>query len=150
MARGDDSPAIPLPRAGRYRFLPVLSSEWTPSGGEASLEWIMAPQENVGRRSPSWFSFVARRGRGPSGSFGALGAATAEVVPAGPFLLGGMAEIWRDPLHGPGGGARLRARLDRGPLRGLYFDLGVKSQGYWVGQPATPGPYGAIGLVFAP
>jgi len=145
-ARGDDTAAVPLPRAGRFHFLPVLSSQWTPSGGGASLEWIMAPAGPLART----FSFVARRGRGPSGAFAALGASAEDIVAAGRFRLGGAAEAWHDPRGGLGGGARLRARLERGFLRGLYFDLGVKSQGYWIGQPATPGPYAAVGLLYLP
>ena len=96
------------------------------------------------------FSFVVRRGAGPSGAFGALGAAAEDIISAGRFRLGGAAETWHDPRNGLGGGARLRARLTRGPLRGLYFDFGAKSQGYWIGQPATPGPYAAVGLLFIP
>src|SRR5437773_1531519 len=72
-ARGDDTAAVPLPRAGRLHFLPVLASEWTPSGGGASLEWIMAPARPTAGSAPPprarTFSFVARRGRGPSGAF---------------------------------------------------------------------------------
>ncbi len=147
-ARGDGAPALPLPRAGRYRFLPILSTEWTPTGGQTSLEWAMAPRAPAAGQRPPRFSLIARRGRGPSGSFGALGAAADDLISAGPLFLGGMAEVWHDPLHGLGGGARLRARLHRGPCAGLYFDLGLKSQGYWIGQPATPGPYGAVGLVY--
>jgi hypothetical protein len=149
-ARGDDSPPLPLPHAGRYRFLPVLSSEWTPSGGGTSLEWIMAPATRPPApptTAPRTFSFVARRGRGPSGPFGAIGAAAEDLLPAGRFSLGGAAELWHDPRNGPGAGARFRARLARGHLRGLYFDLGVKSQGYWIGQPAGAGPYVAVGLI---
>jgi len=153
-ARGDDTAAVPLPRAGRFHFLPVLSSEWTPSGGGASLEWIMAPARPPAGAATvpraRTFSFVARRGRGPSGAFAALGATAEDIVPAGRFRLGGFAEAWSEPRGGLGGGARLRARLVRGVLRGLYFDLGVKSQGYWIGQPATPGPYAAAGLVYLP
>jgi hypothetical protein len=139
--------ALPLPRTRRHRFLPILSSEWTPSGGQTSIEVVMAPLVSGARRT-SWFSFVARRGRGPSGAFGALGAAAEDLLIAGPFSLGGMAEIWHDPRGGAGGGARLRARLARGALRGLYFDFGVKSQGYFPGQPSTPGVHAAFGLVF--
>jgi len=157
--RGDDSPPLPLPRIGRYRFLPLLSAEWTPSGGETSLEWVMAPiassplgvagpGADAGSRSPRWLSFVARRGRGPSGAFGALGAASSEAIAIGSLALGGMAEIWRDPRNGLGGGASLRARFRHGFLRRFYLDLGVKSQGYWVGQPATPGPYGGFGILY--
>lgn len=149
-ARGDEASALPLPRSGRFRHLPVLSAEWTPSGGQTSIEWILAPLD----RSPSppgraarTFSFVARRGSGPAGAFGALGAGGEDLVSAGRWALGGAAEIWHDPRGGPGGGARLRARLTRGYLRGLYFDAGAKSQGYWIGQPAGPGPYVAVGLV---
>ncbi|HKN48377.1 MAG TPA: hypothetical protein VJ144_10445 [Candidatus Polarisedimenticolia bacterium] len=165
-ARGDGSPALPLPDAGRFRFLPLFSSEWTPSGGETSLELAMAPDTPAVARSdparrdstgrdrarhfPPWFSFVARRGRGPSGSFGALGAAADDLSRAGRFSLGGMAEIWHDPRNGLGGGARLRARLLNGYLRDVYFDLGVKSQGYWIGQPATAGVYAAVGLRIEP
>jgi len=159
-ARGDDTSAVPLPRAGRFRFLPVLSSEWTPSGGETSLEWIMAPVDRAATGGPArpaaslamrparTFSFIARRGRGPSGAFGALGVAAEDFLTARRFAVGGAAEIWDDPRNGFGGGARVRARLIRGYMRGLYFDLGLKSQGYWVAQPATPGPYLALGLLF--
>jgi hypothetical protein len=151
-ARGDRSPPLPLPRIGSRRFLPILSAEWTPSGGEASLEWVMAPALAPAPEEPlrSWFSFVARGGGGPSGTFGALGAASGEALPAGPFLLGGAVEAWRDPVHGVGGGARVRARLSRGTLAGFYFDVGVKSQGYWIGQPATPGMFAAAGIRFVP
>jgi hypothetical protein len=145
-ARGDDTATVPLPRAGRFHFLPVLSSEWTPSGGGASLEWIMAPAGPPART----FSFVARRGRGPSGAFATLGASAEDLLPVGSFRLGGAAEAWHDPRGGLGGGARVRARLARGTLRGLYIDLGVKSQGYWIGQPAAPGPYAAVGLLCLP
>jgi hypothetical protein len=162
--RGDDTAPVPLPRAGRFRFLPVLSSEWTPSGGEASLEWIMAPVDaappaQAPASPPSsgftmararTFSIVARRGAGPSGAFGALGAAAEDIMTAGSVILGGAAELWDDPRNGLGGGVRLRARLARGSLRGLYFDVGAKSQGYWIGQPATAGPYGAVGLLLTP
>jgi len=152
-ARGDDTSPLPLPRAGRFRMLPALSSEWTPSGGETSLEWIMAPAGGApvaDAPSARTFSFVARRGAGPSGAFGALGAAAEDVMAAASVTLGGAAELWHDPLNGLGGGVRLRARLARGSLRGLYFDFGAKSQGYWIGQPATPGLYGAIGLLYMP
>ena len=160
VARGDDTSAVPMPRAGRFRHLPVLSSEWTPSGGETSLEWIMAPADpaaaggpplaagSIAMRPARTFSFIARRGRGPSGAFGALGVAAEDFLAVRSFSVGGAAEIWDDPRNGLGGGARVRARLDRGYLRGLYVDLGVKSQGYWVAQPATPGPYLALGLLF--
>jgi hypothetical protein len=146
-ASGDDAAPLSLPRAGRFRVLPALSSEWTPSGGEISLEWIMAPAVAV---RPRTFSFVGRRGAGPSGAFGALGAAAEDIVSTGGVTFGGAVEAWHDPRNGLGGGARLRARLTRGPLRGLYFDLGAKSQGYWIGQPATPGPYAAVGVFFMP
>jgi hypothetical protein len=145
VARGDASPPLRLPRLGAFRFMPLLSSEWTPSGGEASLEWVMAPLQPAGR-TPAWFSLVARRGDGPSGPFGALGAAGEDLRRLDRLTLGGAAEVWHDPRNGPGGGARLRLRFTRGALRGLYVDLGLKSQGYWVGQPASPGPFGGIGL----
>jgi len=146
IARGDDGPPLPLPRAGRYRVLPVLSTEWTPSGGGTSLEWIMAPAA-APHSAPRTFSFLARRGRGPSGPFGALGASAEDLLDVGSFSLGGAGEVWHDPRNGPGAGARFRARLTRGSLRSLYFDVGVKSQGYWIGQPASAGPYLAVGLV---
>jgi len=154
-ANGDDAAPLPMPHTGRYRFLPVLSSEWTPSGGETSLQWIMAPLEAAAAAPgaparPRSVSILARRGAGPSGAFGAVGVAAEDVISASRLSLGGAAEAWHDPRNGPGGGLRVRARLTRGPLRGLYFDLGVKSQGYWIGQPATPGPYAAAGLLYAP
>jgi len=165
-ARGDDTAPLPMPRAGRYRFLPVLSSEWTPSGGGTSLEWIVAPAgpsaadgpeasaatagAPTRRFQPPVWSFTARRGRGPSGAFAALGATAEDLCAAGRFVLGGSAEAWNDPRNGFGGGARMRARLTRGRLRGLFFEIGAKSQGYWIGQPASPGPYAAAGLVYLP
>src|SRR3989442_8383523 len=87
------------------------------------------------RRIDSWF--VAS----PLFAFGALGAAAEDLLAARRFVFGGAAEISDDPRNGPGGGARARARLTPGYLRGLYLDLRVKSQGYWVAQPATPGPH---------
>lgn len=144
-ARGDTASPFPLPRAGRFRYLPVLSSEWTPSGGQTSIEWILAPV-TVGAM-PRTFSFIARRGAGPAGAFGALGATAEDLVPADRWALGGSAEMWHEPRGGPGGGLRLRARLTRGPLRGLYVDVGAKSQGFWIGQPASPGAYAAVGLL---
>jgi hypothetical protein len=153
-ARGDASSPLPLPRAGRFRYLPVLSAEWTPSGGQTSIEWILAPAERMtappaaaAGATPRTFSFVARRGRGPAGGFGALGAGAEDLIDKGRWALGGAVEFWHDPHGGPGGGARLRARLTRGYLRGLYVDAGAKSQGYWIGQPASPGPYVAVGLL---
>jgi hypothetical protein len=151
VAHGDAAPPLPLPHTARTRFLPVFSSEWTPSGGQTSLEWIASPlSPREGPGSPRWFSVVARRGRGPSGSFGALGATADDLVTAGPLSLGGTAELWRDPRHGLGGGARLRARVLRGSLRSLYIDIGVKSQGYWIAQPATAGLYLGVGIVHEP
>lgn len=99
---------------------------------------------------PAWLSFVARRGRGPSGSFGALGVAADDLRHTGRFSFGGMTEIWHDPRNGLGGGVRLRARLLDGYFRGLFLDLGVKSQGYWIGQPAAAGPYIGVGLRLEP
>ena len=162
VARGDDAAPFPLPRAGRYRVLPVLSAEWTPSGGGASLEVILAPEvprglkepgaaagsTGVAARPPRTFSFVARHGDGPAGAFGALGAAAEDCLAAGRLSFGGAAEVWHDPRNGLGGGARLRARFLTGRARGLYFDIGVKSQGYWIGQPATPGPYAGVGILY--
>ncbi|MGH9748465.1 MAG: hypothetical protein ACRD6R_00885, partial [Candidatus Polarisedimenticolia bacterium] len=88
-ARGDPDPPLPLPRLGTQRFLPVFSAEWTPNGGQTSIELVLsrAPANGTGGPGPSpprWVGLVARRGRGPSGSFGALGASTAEFHPAGP------------------------------------------------------------------
>jgi hypothetical protein len=156
-ARGDASPSLPLPRWGRHRFLPLFSSEWTPSGAETSIEVVMAPEaggevgEGIGRGgSPSWCSFIARRGRGPSRGFGALGAAADDLVRGGRFSAGGSAELWHDPRNGLGGGARAHLRLVSGPLRGLFVDLGVKSQGYWIGQPAGAGPFIGVGVRLTP
>lgn len=153
-ARGDTSSPLPLPRAGRFRLLPVLSAEWTPSGGQTSIEWILAPAERLpaptagaAGAAPRTFSFVARRGRGPAGPFGALGASAEDLISSGRWALGGAAEVWHEPRGGLGGGARLRARLTRGYLRSLYVDAGAKSQGYWIGQPASPGAYVAFGLL---
>ena len=143
VARGDGAVPLPLPRWGRYRFLPALSAQWTPSGGQLSLEWIAAREE-----TSDWFSLIVRRGDGPSGPFGALGGAIDDRFRAGPLQLGGMAEVWHDPRNGLGAGGRLRSRIARGRVRGFFFDVGVKSQGYWVGQPARAGLFGGIGIDF--
>jgi hypothetical protein len=143
IARGDGAAPLPLPRWGRFRFLPAFSAEWTPSGGQVSLEWIAAREE-----TSRWFSVIVRRGTGPSGSFGAIGGAIDDRFQVGPFRMGGIAEVWHDPRNGFGGGGRLRTRVARGLWRGFFFDVGVKSQGYWVGQPARPGLFGGIGINF--
>ncbi len=143
IARGDGAAPLPLPRWGRFRFLPAFSAEWTPSGGQVSLEWIAAREE-----TSRWFSVIVRRGAGPSGPFGAIGGAIDDRFQVGPFRMGGIAEVWHDPRNGFGGGGRLRTRVARGLWRGFFFDVGVKSQGYWVGQPARPGLFGGIGIDF--
>ena len=143
VARGDGAAPLPLPRWGRYRFLPTFSAQWTPSGGQASLEWI-ATREGTA----SWFSVIVRRGDGPSGPFGAIGGAIDDRFRVGPLRMGGIAEVWHNPLNGLGAGGRLRTRVARGYWRGLFFDVGVKSQGYWVGQPARAGLFGGIGVDF--
>jgi hypothetical protein len=143
VARGDSAAPLPLPRWGRFRFLPTFSAQWTPSGGQVSLEWIARREE-----TSHWFSVVLRRGDGPSGPFGAIGGAIDDRFQAGPLRMGGIAEVWHDPRNGLGAGGRLRTRVARGRVRGLFFDVGVKSQGYWVGQPARAGLFGGAGIDF--
>jgi hypothetical protein len=79
---------------------------------------------------------------------GAVGAATERLLDAGPVRLGGEAEIWTRPRHGLGGGARLRLNAARGLWRGLFLDVGVKSDGHWPGRPAATGPFVLIGVEF--
>ena len=135
-ARGDDTAPVPLPHAGRFRFLPVLSNEWTPSGGQASLEWIMAPAARAAggfasstaapgaTPRPRTFSFIGRRGRGPSGAFGALGAAAEDLVAARRDLGRPAQRSWRRrpcarPTH-----PRLPARPVSRPRRQIARLLG--------------------------
>lgn len=143
VAQGDGAAPVALPRWGRYRFLPTLSAQWTPSGGQVSLEWITAREG-----SSRWFSVIVRRGDGPSGPFGSIGGASDDRFRVGPFWMGGIAEVWHNPLNGLGAGGRLRSRVARGRCRGFFFDVGMKSQGYWVGQPARAGLFGGVGFDF--
>ncbi|MGH9797118.1 MAG: hypothetical protein ACRD5D_03060, partial [Candidatus Polarisedimenticolia bacterium] len=62
-ARGDPDPPLPLPRLGTQRFLPVFSAEWTPNGGQTSIELVLsrAPANGTGGPGPSpprWVSLV--------------------------------------------------------------------------------------------
>ena len=164
-----------LPRLRGRTFLPVLSSDWLPDGGVASLEILIGPKSasggtirqtdraagpadssvegaRAGGAQPPgaarWMAFTMRRGRGPEGALGAIGAATERLLDAGPVRLGGEAEIWTRSRHGPGGGARLRFNAARGLWRGLFLDAGVKSDGHWPGRPAATGPFVLIGVEF--
>jgi hypothetical protein len=143
---GEDPVAVPLPRLGGRRFLPIFSSDWLPDGGVASLEMVFGSR--AGREpvsDPRWFSFVVRKGRGPEGGFGALGAASERLWESAHLRVGGEAEIWNSPGGSPGGGGLLRFQVARGALSGLFFDAGVKSDGHWPGRPAGVGPFARLG-----
>ncbi len=148
VAGGGDPMRVRLPRAAGRSFLPVFSADWLPDGGVASVELIVGPRSAAGPAARRWTSFTARRGRGPAGTLGALGAATDRLLTGARLQVGGEAEVWRRPGHGVGGGARVRLGPARGRLQGLYVDVGLKSDGHWPGQPAGTGPFVSIGVEF--
>ena len=115
-----------------------------PDGGAISVEAVVAPVDRAGGRS-RWFSWTARRGRGPAGAYGAVGAASEGLWRTGRLRIGGEVELWGGSDRGLGGGARLRLRAVRGRLSGLFLDLGAKSDGHWPGRPAERGVFFRVG-----
>lgn len=137
--------------------LPMRASgSAAPAGASEPAAWALSPataapaaghpSAPVPAGGPRWFSFTLRRGRGPGGAFGALGAAADGLLQTRILRLGGEAEIWIRPGHGLGAGARLRLLPTRPGWRGLFFDLGVKSDGHWPGRPAATGPFALVGV----
>jgi hypothetical protein len=149
VVRGDGAEMLPLPRTAGRSWLPILSADWMPDGGAISLETVIGPREGS-TGGPRWFSITVRRGAGPAGSFGALGAATEKLLDAGPLRIGGEIELWNGSDRGFGGGARVRLRLTRGKLREFFFDLGLKSDGHWPGRPAASGLFFRLGSHLGP
>lgn len=149
IARGDEAAVLPVPRAGRWRWLPLLSADWMPDGGAVAVETVFAPVRDSGEGS-RWFSFTARRGSGPAGSYGAVGAAAERLWSTRRFRIGGELELWDGSDRGFGGGIRARLRATRGRLAGFFLDVGAKSDGHWPGRPAEPGLFLRIGGYLGP
>lgn len=144
IARGDEAAVLPVPRSGGTRWLPVLSADWMPDGGAISLETVVAPARRTGAES-RWFSLVARRGSGPAGPYGALGAASESLWRTARWRIGGELEFWDGSDRGFGGGARVRLRAVRGRLSDFFLDVGAKSDGHWPGRPAESGIFFRVG-----
>jgi hypothetical protein len=136
---GDDERAFPLPRVGGRPILPILSADWLPDGGVASLELV------VGAAPGTYRSFLLRHGDGPAGSFGAAGAAADRMFELSRFVVGGEVEVWTRPGGSVGAGARARFTLTRGSLENAFFDVGLKSAGHWPGRPLAPGAFFRVG-----
>ena len=134
----DAARQLPLPKIAGRRFLPVLSADWLPHGGVISLEAVFGSRAGQ-PDSSRWFSFTVRRGDGPAGSFGALGAAKESVWRSPHVRIGGEVEAWIRPGGRLGGGARLRVSFARRRWGRLFVDRGVKSAGHWPGRPAGHG-----------
>jgi hypothetical protein len=133
--------------AGR-RVLPIVTADWTPDGGGVSLETVFS--RKIGQTSgPRWFSIIVRHGNGPGGRLWSAGGATEMFAEWKDFRIGGEAEVWNQPSHGTGGGAYVRAVATKGHVRGLLFDLGMKTKGHWPGRPAASGPILRVGYRFA-
>jgi len=149
IARGDDAAVLALPRTGRWRWLPLLSADWMPDGGAVAVETVFAPARGSANGS-RWFSFTARRGGGPAGPYGAVGAAAESLWRTARLRIGGEFELWGGSDRGLGGGVRARLRAVRGRLAGFFLDVGVKSDGHWPGRPAETGLFFRVGGYLGP
>jgi hypothetical protein len=139
---GEEPSILSVPSLAGRRFLPILTSDWTPDGGMISVETVFQVC------GPRWFSFVLRQGNGPGGRLWSVGAAT-EMFAEWRFIrMGGEVEVWNQPSHGTGAGANLRLVVTRGRTKGLLFDAGLKSSGHWPGRAAEPGAFFRIGYRF--
>ena len=146
---GEEFPHVPLPRIRGRGFLPVLSADWLPDGGVASLELVVGPAKPGGVPiAAGWSSVVIRRGTGPGGTFWAGGAATEVLHEFPAFRVGGEVEAWTRPGRLPGAGARMRFTSTRGRFQRCFAELGLKSAGHWPGRPAEPGPFVMVGRAF--
>jgi hypothetical protein len=143
--RGDEFPRVPLPAVRGRTFLPVLSADWLPDGGAASLELVVGPAARGILKDSPWSSVVIRRGAGPRGRFWAAGAGTETLHEFSALRLGGEIEAWTRPGRSPGGGVRVRLTPTSGRLEGLFAEVGVKSAGSWPGRPAGTGPFVRLG-----
>lgn len=148
IATGDARTSLPLPSIAGRRVLPILAADWTPDGGSISLETVFS--RKIGQTAgPRWFSIIVRNGNGPGGRFWSAGGATEMLAALKDFRIGGEAEVWNQPSYGAGGGAYLRTVATQGQLRGLLFDLGVKTKGHWPGRPVASGLILRAGYRFA-
>jgi hypothetical protein len=145
---GRDPCTVPLPRIRGRTFLPILSADWLPDGGVASLELVLGPSPSPSSKfDPEWLSLTVRRGRGPEGSFGAIGAGAERLWESCCHRLSGEIEAWSRPGRGLGGGVRVRVLKTSGPFRDFFYEAGVKSAGHWPGRPAGVGPFVRIGYL---
>jgi hypothetical protein len=146
---------VPLPTVAGRRFLPILSSDWLPDASIVSLELAFErPHQSEVASAPAapadypgWLAFVARRGRGPAGSYTALGVESDRWALIEHWRWSGGAEAWTRLDGGLGGGARVGLQRRTGRLTGLSFEVGVKSAGHWPGRPAGTGPFVRFGWV---
>lgn len=146
---GEEPASLPLPHLAGRRFLPILTSDWTPDGGMISIETVFS--RKLGQVSgPRWFSLVTRQGNGPGGRLWSVGAATESFAAWKSIRLGGEVEAWNQPSHGTGGGANLWLSVTRGWSKGLLLNAGLKSGGHWPGRPAESGVFFRVGYRFTP
>lgn len=143
---GEEFPRVPLPTFRGRTFLPVLSADWLPDGGVASLELVYGSRDRGEGAGAPWSSVVVRRGSGPAGRLWAVGAGTERLATFDRFKIGGEVETWRQPSHGLGGGVRARFTASRGTWRGFFGEIGVKSAGHWPGRPAGTGVFVRAGI----
>ena len=149
VAIGDDPVSLPVPEIGGRRVLPILTADWMPDGGVISVETVFGRKRGQ-PSGPRWFSLVAREGNGPGGHLWSAGAAS-EMFATWPYIMmGGEGEVWNQPSYGAGAGATLRFVVTQGRLRGVLFDVGLKSAGHWLGRPAEPGAFFRIGYRSSP
>jgi hypothetical protein len=142
---GADAASIYAIEWGGRRFLPILSADWMVDGGALSLEAVFSAKRGA-LSGPRWFSFVARRGRGPAGGFWNAGGASEMVAAVKALRIGGELEVWNQPSSGFGAGASARVVVTRGPVRGLLVDVGAKSDGHWPGRPIDSGAFFRVGF----
>jgi hypothetical protein len=98
-------------------------------GGALSLETPSVGGRRDAASGPRWFSFVARRGRGPAGSLWGVGAATEMLVTFKSLRIGGELELSDQPSSGTGAGATARLVATEGRVKGLLVEVGGKSDG---------------------
>jgi hypothetical protein len=143
---GDAFPRVPLPSYRGRALLPLLSADWLPDGGVASLEIVLGPARGVPPVDAAWSSLVARAGAGPRGRIIAAGAATDRLLALNGLKIGGEIEAWRQPTSGVGGGVRARFTALGGRMRGVFAEAGVKTAGHWPGRPAGTGAFASLGV----
>jgi hypothetical protein len=143
---GSDVRPVPAFRIGTRRFLPLVNADWMVDGGAISIEAIFSGSADRAR----WFSVVTRQGNGPGGRFWNAGAATDRIAQWPWLSLGGEIEMWSQPSFGAGGGVNAHLVVRAGPIRGLQFFGGAKSDGDWPGRPANGGGFFRVGYRYTP